>query len=206
MSRVAEHASLEALLQHPSLWRGRGAAMPEGLPTGFAALDAVLPGGGWPRQGLVEIITTGSGHGELALRMPLIRQLTQTEDARCCAVIAPPFELFAPAWRAAGVRLDRLLIAHAPEPLWALEQSLQSGICAIGFAWQQRASMTQLRRLALAAERGAALSVLIRPLRAAVEPTVARLRLMVRRTATRLRLELIKGRGVAPRSIELALP
>jgi cell division inhibitor SulA/protein ImuA len=176
------------------------------LSSGFAALDAALPGGGWPRQGLVEIITTGGGHGELALWMPLIRRLTRAEDARCCAVIAPPFELFAPAWRAAGVRLDRLLIAHAPESLWALEQSLLSGVVAIGFAWQERASMTELRRLALAAERGAALCVLIRPLRAAVEPSVASLRLLARRTATRLRLELIKGRGVAPRSIELPLP
>jgi hypothetical protein len=206
MAQLARHASLEALLQHPSLWRGRGAAVPEGLPTGFAALDAVLPGGGWPRQGLIEIITTGSGHGELALWTPLIRQLTNTETPRCCAFITPPFGLFAPAWRAAGVRLEHLLVAHSPEPLWALEQALQSGVCAISFAWQERARMTELRRLALAAERGAALGVLIRPPRAVVEPTAAVLRLMTRRTATRLRLELLKGRGVAPRSVELALP
>jgi protein ImuA len=206
MSQSATHASLEALLQHPSLWRGRGAAAPEGLPTGFTALDAALPGGGWPRHGLIEIITTGSGHGELALWIPLIRQLTGTETPRCCAFITPPFGLFAPAWRAAGVQLEQLLVAHAPEPLWALEQALQSGACAIGFAWQDQASMTELRRLALAAERGAALGVLMRPPRAVVEPTAAVLRLMARRTTTRLRLELLKGRGVAPRSVELALP
>jgi cell division inhibitor SulA/protein ImuA len=176
------------------------------LPTGFAALDAVLPGGGWPRQGLVEIITTGSGHGELALWTPLLQQLTTAESARCCAFITPPFELFAPAWQAAGVRLEHLLVARAAEPLWALEQALQSGVCAIGFAWQARAGMTQLRRLALAAERGAALGVLIRPLPALGAPTAAVLRLLVRRTATRLRLELLKGRGVAPRSVELVLP
>jgi hypothetical protein len=206
VSAQPQQAQLETLLRHPSLWRGRGAAIAEGFPTGFAALDAVLPGGGWPRQGLVEIITTGSGHGELALWMPLIRQLTRAEGARCCAIVAPPFELFAPAWRAAGARLDRLLVARAPEALWTLEQALQSGVCAIGFAWQERASMTQLRRLVLAAERGAALGVLIRPLRALGAPTAASLRLMVRRTATHLRLELLKGRGAHPRSVELALP
>jgi hypothetical protein len=37
-------------------------------------------------------------------------------------------------------------------------------------------------------------------------PTAAALRLTLRRTATHLRLELVKGRGIAPRSIELALP
>src|SRR6185369_5591878 len=151
MSAQAHEAQLEALLRHPSLWRGRGAAVPEGLLTGFTALDAALPGGGWPRQGLIEIITTGSGHGELALWTPLIRQLTSAEVPRCCAFITPPFGLFAPAWRAAGVRLEHLLVAHASEPLWALEQALQSGVCAISFAWQDRARMSELRRLALAA-------------------------------------------------------
>jgi hypothetical protein len=203
---MVEHASLEALLQHPSLWRGWNAAAPAGLSTGFAALDAVLPGGGWPRQGLVEIITTGSGHGELALWTPLIRMLTHAAEARCCAFIAPPFELFAPAWRATGARLDRLLVARTTEPLWALEQSLQSGVCSLGFAWPQRATMTGLRRLALAAERGAALGVLVRPLHAAAEPTAASLRLMVRRRASCLQLELTKARGIAPRSVELPLP
>jgi hypothetical protein len=223
VSVAAHEAQLEALLRHPSLWRGRGAAAVESLPTGFSTLDAALPGGGWPRQGLVEVITTGSGHGELALWTPLIRQLTQAQDSRCCAFIAPPFGLFAPAWRTAGARLDRLLVAHtsesrlargrahlsgghADESLWTLEQTLQSGVCAMAFAWQDRAGMGQLRRLALAAERGAALGVLIRPLRAAVESTAASLRLIARRTATHLRLELVKGRGMAPRSIELALP
>jgi hypothetical protein len=206
MAVEAHQAQLETLLRHPSLWRGRGAVLPSGLPTGFAALDAVLPGGGWPQRGLVEIITTGSGHGELALWTPLIRQFGQAEDARCCAFIAPPFELFAPAWRAAGARLERLLVARSPEPLWVLEQALLSGACAIAFAWQEHATLTELRRLVLAAERGACLGVLIRPVRAIVEPTAASLRLTVRRTATRLRLELLKGRGAAPRGVELALP
>ncbi len=66
--------------------------------------------------------------------------------------------------------------------------------------------MTELRRLALAAERGASLGVLIRPLRAAVEPTTAVLRLMARRTATQLRLELLKGRGVSAAQLELTRP
>jgi cell division inhibitor SulA/protein ImuA len=206
MPEAAKHSQLEALLQHPSLWRGRGAALPAGFPTGFAALDAVLPGGGWPRRGLIEVLTAGSGFGELALWAPLVRQLTRAETARWCAFIAPPFEPFAPAWNARGARLDRLLIVRAPQTLWALEQSLLSGACAIGFAWPQRASMTELRRLALATERGASLGVLIRPLRAAVEHTAAVLRIALTRTATHLRLQLLKGRGLSPCVVELALP
>jgi hypothetical protein len=206
MPEVANHSQLEALLQHPALWRGRGAATTAGIPTGFAALDAVLPGGGWPRCGVVEILTAGSGFGELTLWAPLVAQLTRADTARWCAFIAPPFEPFAPAWNARGARLDRLLIVRTPQSLWALEQSLLSGACAIGFAWPQRATMTELRRLALAAERGASLGVLIRPLRAAMEHSVAVLRIALTRTATHLRLQLLKGRGLAPRTIELALP
>jgi hypothetical protein len=197
-------SAVEALLQHPSLWRGRGAAQPPGFSTGFTALDAALPGGGWPRRGVVEILTDGSGAGELALWAPLIAALTRAETARWCTFVSPPFEPFAPAWHARGARLDRLLVAHAAQPLWALEQSLLSGACGIGFAWPQRATMTELRRLTLAAEHGASLGVLIRPLSAAMEHTTAVLRMAITRTATHLRLQLLKGRGIAPRVIEIA--
>jgi protein ImuA len=201
-----QQEQLEALLRHPSLWRGRGAAAPAGWPTGFAALDAALPGGGWPRRGLVEVITHGAGHGELTLWAPLLRELSQHDSARCCAFIAPPFELFAPAWRNVGMRLDRLLVARAAEPLWALEQSLLSGVCVIGFAWAGAGiSMVSLRRLTLAAEQGAALGVLIRPPRAMHEHTAATLRLGVTRTRSGVSIDLMKGRGLSPRTLEVGL-
>jgi cell division inhibitor SulA len=146
------------------------------------------------------------GHGELTLWAPLLRQLSQHETARCCAFIAPPFELFAPAWRAVGLRLDRLLVARTEDPLWALEQSLLSGVCAIGFGWVGAGvSLVALRRLQLAAGQGAALGVLLRPPRVAQEATAAVLRLAVTRTPHGLAVELLKGRGLTPRTIELAL-
>jgi hypothetical protein len=203
MSFATDHSRLDALLQHPSLWRGRGAAPQAGYATGFDALDAVLPGGGWPRRGLVEILVADSGCGELTLLGPLIRQLTQADNPRWCAFVAPPFELFAPAWQAQGARLDRLLILRAAENLWTLEQSLISGACAISFAWPGAMGMTSLRRLALAAEQGAALGVLIRPPRAAAEYTAAMLRIALTRTSTHLRLQLLKGRGIAPCEVQL---
>ena len=208
MAEVAQSPQLETLLLHPALWRGRGAAPREAIATGFAALDSALPDGGWPRRGLVEILVPAFGCGELALWAPLIRRLTHSETPRWCAFIGPPFELFAPAWRDEGARLDRLLVVQAKptESLWALEQCLLSGACALAIAWPQAAGMTELRRLALAAERGASLGVLIRPPRAAREHTAATLRIALTRTATHLRLDLLKGRGLAPRVVEVALP
>jgi hypothetical protein len=206
MLEPGQHAQVEALLQHPALWRGRGAAIPAGWSTGFAALDAALPGGGWPRRGLIEVLGCSAGHGELTLWAPLLRQLTrQHETARYCALVAPPFEPFAPAWRAAGIPTDRLLVVRDRDPLWALEQSLLSGVCAIGFGWlDARANLVALRRLALAAERGAALGVLIRPARAALDHSPALLRLAVTRTeAGLLCVQLLKGRGLVPRTVAL---
>ncbi len=199
---------LETLLQHPSLWRGRGAAPREGFATGFAALDAALPDGGWPRRGLVEILVPACGCGELTLWTPLVRRFTHSTSPRWCAFVAPPFEPFAPAWQGEGVRLDRLLVVQSrpAESLWALEQCLLSGACALGIAWPQAAGMTELRRLALAAERGASLGVLIRPPRAARESTAATLRIALTRTGTQLRLDLLKGRGLTPRTVQVALP
>jgi hypothetical protein len=204
----SDRAGLDVLLRHPALWRGRGAAPREGLATGFAALDAVLPDAGWPPRGLVEILVPAHGCGELALWTPLIRRLTRSETPRWCAFVVPPFEPFAPAWQQEGARLDRLLVVQARpvESLWALEQCLLSGACALAIAWPQAAGMTELRRLALAAERGASLGVLIRPLSAAREHTAAMLRIALTRTATHLRLDLLKGRGLAPRVVEVALP
>jgi cell division inhibitor SulA len=206
MSGPVQRAGLDALLQHPALWRGRGAAGSRGWPTGFAALDAVLPDDGWPRCGLIEVLAGGAGHGELTLWLPLLARLTHHEAARRCVFIAPAFELYAPGWRAAGVRLDRLLVLRANDPLWALEQSLLSGACATGFGWLGAGvSLVALRRLALAAERGAALGVLIRPLGAGRQHTAAVLRLAVARTQTGLSVQLLKGRGLTPRAIAVDL-
>jgi hypothetical protein len=204
MSQLAHRARFEALLQHPSFWRGQSAAAIATVSTGFAALDQLLPGGGWPRRGLIEILTPGMGFGELALCAPLVARATRTDGARWCTFVAPPFEPFAPAWSACGTRLDRLLVVRGEQSLWALEQSLLSGACAVSFGWAAKASMTELRRLALAAESGASLGVLIRPLQVAGEHTAAVLRMALSRTATHLCIDILKCRGMAPRRLEIA--
>ncbi len=58
---------LARLLEHPAIWRGRSAARTEVLSTGYATFDACLPGGGWPRTGLIEILVSRFGVGELYL-------------------------------------------------------------------------------------------------------------------------------------------
>ena len=200
----ASAPELARLLEHPAIWRGRSAAPVESLPTGFGALDPCLPGGGWPRTGLVEILVSRFGVGELYLLFPALAALTRRPLARWCVWITPPLEPYAPALAAHGAALERMLVVRAPEALWAFEQTLGSGASDIALAWAVRnPSSRAVRRLQLAAERGRTLGVLFRPRRAARESSAAVLRLVVEPKAGGARVTLLKSRGGARGSIDL---
>src|SRR5262245_9157978 len=135
-------AELGRLLeQHPAIWRGRSVARLETVSTGFAVLDEALPGKGWPRAGLVEILIPRVGVGEMGLLLPALAALTHRSSARWCAWISPPFEPFAPALAAHGVTLERLFVARGESSSsWAFEQSLVSGACEMVMAWAGKPS------------------------------------------------------------------
>jgi cell division inhibitor SulA/protein ImuA len=199
-------AQLARLLEHPAIWRGRNSARPgEGLTTGFAALDACLPGRGWPRAGLIEILVPRFGSGELYLLLPAIAALTNARSARWCVWVAPPLMPFAPALAAEGIALDRVVVVSGARQLWAFEQALGSGACDVVLAWARRPKAREIRRLQLAAERGRTLGVLFRPRRAAWEASAAVLRLALAPMATGVRITLLKGRTAMRGAIDLAL-
>ena len=209
-------AELGRLLeQHPAIWRGRSVARLETVPTGFAALDEALPGKGWPRAGLVEVLISRVGVGEMYLLLPALAALTHRSSLRWCAWISPPFEPFAPALSAHGVKLERLFVARGESSSWAFEQSLASGACEMVLAWagkppaKHRAAelqVRQIRRWQLAAERGRTLGVLFRPLRAAREFSNAVLRVLVQPAEQGARVTLLKSRGGRRGAIDLSWP
>ena len=204
---------LSRLLEHPAIWRGRSVARTRTLPTGFAALDEGLPGGGWPHAGLIEILPACFGVGELALLLPAVAAATRRPQARWCAWVAPPLEPFAPALAQCGVALERVLVvqttkkkeAGGKSALWAFEQTLRSGACDIALAWLRSALPRQIRRLHLAAEHGATLGVLFRPREAALDSSPAALRIVVEPAAPGVRVTLLKSRGGARSAFELSL-
>ena len=191
---------------HPAIWRGRSAAQVDVVPSGFPALDDALPGGGWPRAGLMEILVSNIGVGECYALLPALAALTQKASARWCAWIAPPFEPFAPALAAHGVALEKVFVARAEKPLWAFEQSLVSGACEIVLAWVPRVPARHIRRLQLAAEKGRTLGVLFRPQSAARESSSAVLRVTVEPMEQGTRLTLLKSRGGHRGNVDLAPP
>lgn len=202
---VAHDQQLQELLAHPSVWRGRSRAAVATWSTGFAALDAGLPGGGWPRHGLIEILTPRHGVGELYLLLPALAALSRLTPARWCTWVCPPHEPFAPALEAHGVAVDRMLVVKG-SPLWAMEQVLRSGACGMAMAWLPRVSARAIRRLQLAAEQGRALGVLYRSQRCASEASPAMLRLLLEPLLDGrhgARVNLIKSRGGSRESIHL---
>ena len=199
-------SKLARLLEHPAVWRGRSAAKLEVLPTGFAALDELLPGGGWPRSGLIEILIGRFGSGELSLLLPMLAALTRAAAARWCVWVAPPLMPFAPALVARGMVLDRVAVVGGERALWSFGQVLGSGACDAALAWARQVQPRDLRRLQLAAEKGRTLGVLFRPRRAAGEPSAAVLRLGLEANATALRITFLKGRGSTHSVVELAHP
>jgi cell division inhibitor SulA/protein ImuA len=193
------NAALDAVLQHPAIWRGRSLAVQtpdDTLSTGFAELDAELPGGGWPRGTLTEILLDREGIGELRLLLPALARASN--EPGWLAWIAPPYVPYAPALAAAGIRLERVLVARPKTPAdawWAAEQALRSGACGAVLTWLETPDEKRMRRLQLGAETGHSFGVLFRPAADAEKRSPAALRLKLEARPDGLAVHILKRRG-----------
>jgi protein ImuA len=210
MNTAAAAPSLDAVLNHPAIWRGGACARvsPPGVPTGFAELDAFIPGSGWPVGALTEIYAERTGIGEFKLIMPAVAMLTQS--GRWVGFVAPPHVPYAPALAENNVRLARLLTINtaADESLWAAEQALSSHCCGAVAMWMNHIHERALRRLQLATETGGSTLFLFRSARVAPASPAA-LRLHVSRAQNRTIVRILKRRGgglPAPIALDLHHP
>lgn len=205
-SDAASHLRSErdALLQS-KLWRAAEQAAIRAEPTGFTALDRVLPGGGWPLGAVSEILHARPGGGELSLALPLLARLTQAD--RPIAFVAPPMLPYAPRLASANLRLENVLVVEPDKNeniLWSTEQLLRAGASAV-LLWIARVETQSLRRLQLAAEAGESCVLLYRPESYAVESTPSALRLRVwRETEGAPCVEVLKCRGARPAALRIA--
>jgi len=187
-----------ALLDHPGIWRGDSLGRVEtpGLPSGFHALDAELPGGGWPAGSLTEILPAHEGIGELRLLGPALATLSKRK--LWLAWIAPPHLPYAPALAAAEIDMARVVIVRAAslkETLWATEQALRSNACGAVLTWLRAVKYAELRRLQLAIEGTRAAAFLFRPAEVAGESSPAALRIALGTANGGLAVRLLKRRG-----------
>ena len=196
------NTGLNTVLQHPAIWRGDRLAQTEraGLPSGFSALDQVLPGAGWPVGALTEILHAQTGIGELSLLLPAIA--AQTQAGRGVVLINPPHWLYAPAWATLRVNLGQCLVVRpqrANDVLWTAEQSLRSGACGLVITWPEfhnyRPDYRVLRRLQTAAETGQSSGILFRSATVTQEASPAPLRLQLTAAEGVLNVRILKRRG-----------
>lgn len=190
--------SLTDILIRPDVWRGRlaGAEVPA-LSSGFAALDAELPGGGWPRGALSELLADEAGVGECSLLLPVLNAMR--DEGRWTVLIAPPHGLHAPAWVAGGADCAHLAVV-TPESrrdlLWAAEQALASGAAGAVVCWAKQADPAQVRRLQVAVAGSDTLAFVFRPQRVRLEASAAPLRLALSAGREgKLGVEVLKRRG-----------
>ena len=212
--RPAERRAPETL--HPSLWLGHqlGRSGAEVVPSGFAALDAELPGGGWPRRVLSELLLPHAGVGEIRLLAPPL--VAAQRAGRLVMIFDPPADLSAWALARLGFDVEQLLVVNTrvrvvpgSDSLWALEQALKSGHVGAVLAWlPPRLRTERLRRLQLAAHNHDGVAFVLRELAAAARPTASPLRLSLHAGgADRLRVRILKRRGPPLETpLQLALP
>jgi hypothetical protein len=195
----------------PGVWRAgeMDRAVPAGIPTGHGRLDLELPGGGWPRGALVEILHESKGLGEVSLLFGALKAVAG--EGRAIAWINPPHLPYAPALASAGIALEACLVvrpASAEDALWSADQALRSGACGAALFWlPEKCDYAWLRRLQMAAEAGRTLAVLFRPAAALALATPAPLRVLVSQQGGLLQVSLPKRRGPPlSRPIAIRLP
>lgn len=223
-AEAAEPLSPLALLPPElQLWRASRMGPLQGgaLPSGHAGLDTHLPGGGWPRRSLTELLLPHAGVGELRLLAPALATLQQQQ--RCLMWFDPPAAPCAWALAALGIDVRLLVVVRsrqnlkgparkalpAADILWALEHALKSGHLGAALAWlPARLPADALRRLQLAAQAHEGPVFLLRDVQERSRPSPAPLRLLLGGAGPdALRVSLLKRRGPPlAQPLVLALP
>lgn len=187
-------AALESVL-----WRADRLVRPDGaaFSSGCQALDTALPGGGWPSQGLTELLCDESLSAETRLLAPALARHTQAGGE--VMLLAPPQRPQAVAWSAWGIDTSRMVWVQpgsARANAWTLGECLRTRLPLWLLAWLPEASPLTLRRLQVLAAGAMAPCTLVRPAALAASASPAPLRLRVWPEAGwRLRVQVLKRRG-----------
>ncbi|MDA3919094.1 MAG: translesion DNA synthesis-associated protein ImuA [Salinisphaera sp.] len=191
---------LEARLRRFGVHRASQQASPETWSTGWASLDAVLPGGGYPLGAVTEFLVDKPGSGELSLLLAALKpRLAADIDSRL-VFVNPPYRLNAPALDCAGIERARVPViqcANTAERIWSIEQLAAAGGFVAFVLWDSRIDTPALRRLQLAGEKAACPVFVYRDIRCARQRSPAALRLVVTCHQGHQQLEVLKCRGPA---------
>jgi len=167
------------------------------LATGFAALDAELPGAGWPCQSLTEILQPQATVAEWRLLAPAMRHVVACGGN--IVVVGPPKSPHLPGLKHAGLDERHLVWVQADAPaerLWVTEQLVKNNAAGLLVSWLPQARQEQIRRLQVCAQACDGPVFLCRPAAAEHEPSAAPLRVQLRFGLDwELHVHLLKRKG-----------
>lgn len=187
-----------------------GLADSQVIGTGHEALDAQLPGGGWPVGAMTELLQASPDAPSWQLLLPALARAVRGGPGPV-VLIGAPHEPFGPSLEARGLPVEALLWVRSDAPaarLWACEQALRCAEVAAVLAWLPQARVGELRRLQLAAAQHESLLFVFRPESAAQATSPARLRLQLstcEEDRTQIDVRILKRRG-PPLASPLQLP
>lgn len=158
------HPTISYLKNKSLLWQANHTQPAiNGQHTGFKELDNALQGG-FPEYGVIDI-RSQIGIGELRLLLPSILTRQQQKQTELVTLISPPMSINSEMLAEFGFALDQVMVVQPrlnKQVLWSTEQSLKSGCCHSVILWHVSLSVTQVKRLQLAAEKGHCLLFIIR--------------------------------------------
>ncbi len=148
------------------------------LSTGYAALDIMLPHGGWPVGAITEIFCPENNDFALPLVLPALASLSQTQ--RWLTLVSPPNAPSPQQLRAAGIDLSHMLMIHphaTTNGLWAVEQALRAGTSSAVLSWVSNTDHRAMQDLRGAALAGNSCGLVFRPEWSIEQPGANNLRL-----------------------------
>jgi cell division inhibitor SulA len=151
-------------LHHLNAWErttapGQAAIIASGIP----GLDELLPDGGWPEAGLVEIIIPDDHADAVALVLPLLAHLGEQE--RWLGLVSPPCLPRSRILQDSSInplRMQQVNPHAGRSDMWTMEYMLQDGNYSVVLGWPSCDTELVARRLANAALAGNSLGILFR--------------------------------------------
>lgn len=195
---MSDTKKLKKLLQNQAIWQAsdKNNSIPT-LSTGYSALDEQLHYRGWPQGTLSELLLSHNGIGEIRLLLPLLSYLNQGTGYICW--VNPPYLPYPAALSAQGLHINKMLLIRAKtlqDTIWSTQQAMASKSCAAVLVWlPQKALLTEVRKLKLAAKTGNCWGIILRNQSLQQQVSPAALRILMELNNCQQVLKIIKQPG-----------
>ncbi|MCC7334116.1 MAG: hypothetical protein IT422_03405 [Pirellulaceae bacterium] len=161
---------------------GRARREPARSSAGCAALDDLLPRGGYAAGCVVEYLRATPACGASTLAWAAAAAAMQATDG-FLVVVDTQHNIYPPPLASHGIDLAKVIFVRPEsqgDAIWAVDQALRTSAVAAVVAELERIDDRSARRLQLAAESGQSLALLLRGWQARRQPTWAEVQWLVR--------------------------